>query len=358
LYPFNDPGQLPIKPLREPNGEWLRLPVTLSASRSGSAHGRRKSAGTMLYLLDSNDPANPPAYQGITSELYGGRAGSAESGRKRCWASALAAAARARPANGSLHLNEGHAAFAVLERARSYISSTTTSLLTCSLAITRAGNLFTTHTPVDAGFDRFPPALMERYFKRYAEDRLNISLQDLLALGRRNPNDNSEPFNMAYLALRGCGAVNGVSRLHGEVSRRIFQPLFPRWPEREVPVGHVTNMAYTRQRGIRRTPTPCGRRLWEASLAGRLGYGWRRMFGGSMIPGFGSFARRQENVSSSTLENVLARQRASQGANEQQIAEAQRVFDPNTLTLGFARRFAAYKRPNLLLQDPDRLLRI
>ncbi len=110
-----------------------------------------------------------------------------------------------------------------------------------ALAVTRAGNLFTTHTAVAAGFDRFAPALIEQYLGGYAEQKLGIPLHDLLALGRQNANDASESFNMAYLAIRGSGAVNGVSRLHGKVSRHLFAPLFPRWPEDEVPVGHVTN---------------------------------------------------------------------------------------------------------------------
>jgi len=110
-----------------------------------------------------------------------------------------------------------------------------------ALAVTRAGNFFTTHTAVAAGFDRFAPALVEQYLGGYAEQKLGLTRHDLLALGRRNPNDATEPFNMAYLAIRGSGAVNGVSRLHGRVSRHLFEPLFPHWPTAEVPVGHVTN---------------------------------------------------------------------------------------------------------------------
>ena len=111
--------------------------------------------------------------------------------------------------------------------------------------MTRAGNLFTTHTAVEAGFDRFHPDLIAKYLRRYSEERLNLPLQSLLALGRSDGGDNSEPFNMAFLALRGSGAVNGVSRLHAQVSQRLFQPLFPRWPEQEVPIGHVTNGVHT-----------------------------------------------------------------------------------------------------------------
>src|SRR5208282_1710769 len=138
------------------------------------------------------------------------------------------------------HLNEGHAAFAVLERARDFMKENAQPF-DIALAATRAGNLFTTHTAVAAGFDRFDPSLIEQYLGRYAKEKIDISVHSLLALGRQNPNDSSESFNMAYLAIRGSGAANGVSRLHGEVSRQLFEPLFPRWPADEVPVGHVTN---------------------------------------------------------------------------------------------------------------------
>lgn len=125
------------------------------------------------------------------------------------------------------HLNEGHAAFAVLERACDYMDETNQPF-DVALAVTRAGNLFTTHTTVEAGFDRFPPEIIERYLRGYSEQKIRIPLETLLALGRQNSNDRAEPFNMAYLAVRGSRAVNGVSQLHGAVSRRIFQPLFPR----------------------------------------------------------------------------------------------------------------------------------
>ncbi len=137
-------------------------------------------------------------------------------------------------------MNEGHAAFAVLGRARSFMQETRQPF-EVALAVTRAGNLFTTHTAVADGFDSFAPALIEQYLGSHAKQQLGISLHDLLALGRRNQSDIAEPFNMAYLAVRGSGAVNGVSRLHGEVSRDLFASLFPHWPVNDVPVGYVTN---------------------------------------------------------------------------------------------------------------------
>jgi len=149
--------------------------------------------------------------------------------------------------------------------------------------VTRAGNLFTTHTAVAAGFDRFSPALIEQYLGGYAQ-QLGLSLHDLLALGRVNPSDSSEPFNMAYLAVRGSGAVNGVSRLHGQVSRQLFEPLFPRWPRSDIPIGSVTNGVHV--------PT------WDSAAADNL---WTQSCGqqrwlGSTSPGSHTLCLRSESL--------------------------------------------------------------
>ncbi len=243
-YPYNSPGQLPISPLRKENGEWLRLEVALPGWPVWLRAWEVTVGRVKLFLLDSNDPANFPPHRGITSELYGG---DAELRLKQelvlgigGWR--LLSALGIKP--DVCHLNEGHAAFAVLERAGNFMKENSVSFAE-ALAATRAGNLFTTHTAVPAGFDRFSPALVEQYLARYARNRLNISISQLLALGRERPDDNSEPFNMAYLALRGSGAANAVSRLHAQVSRKLFSPLFPRWPENEVPIGYVTNGVHT-----------------------------------------------------------------------------------------------------------------
>jgi starch phosphorylase len=245
LYPYNDPGQLPITPLRRPNGEWLRLEIALPGYSLWLRAWEVQVGRVRLYLLDSNDAVNLPTHRGITGELYGGNF---ELRLKQelilgigGWR--LLEALGLQPQ--VCHLNEGHAAFAILERARSFMQHSKQPF-DVALAVTRAGNLFTTHTAVEAGFDRFSPGLMEHYLGRYALEKLGASFHDLMALGRQNPDDDAEHFNMAYLALRGAGAVNGVSRLHGQVSRHLFAPLFPRWPEDEVPVGFVTNGVHTR----------------------------------------------------------------------------------------------------------------
>ena len=271
LYPFNDPGQLPIRPVRQPNGEWLRLPIDFPAGKLWIRTWQVQVGRTKLYLLDTNDPANTPANRGITTELYGG---GPELRLKQelvlgigGWQLLRALALQPEVC----HLNEGHAAFAVLERARSYMADSKQPF-DVALTVTRAGNLFTTHTPVAAGFDRFAPPLMEWYLKKYAEGGLSISIEDLLALGRQDRADSSEPFNMAYLAIRGSGAVNGVSRLHGQVSRRIFQTLFPRWPENEVPVSHVTNGVHAptwdSAAADHLWETATGKDRWRDALAG------------------------------------------------------------------------------------------
>ena len=240
LYPVNDPGQLPIRPLRQPNGEWLRLQIQLPGSKIWLRCWEVSVGRAKLYLLDTNDFANTAAHRGITSELYGG---DAEMRLKQEIVLGIGGWRLLRAldlAPEVCHLNEGHAAFAVLERARHYMEDHKKPF-DLAMNITRAGNVFTTHTAVSAGFDRFDPKLIRTYLSHYAVDELDISVDELLAMGRQNPDDNSEPFNMAYLAVRGSGQINGVSKLHGKVSRQIFQPLFPRWPQEEVPIGSVTN---------------------------------------------------------------------------------------------------------------------
>jgi starch phosphorylase len=356
LYPFNDPGQLPIRPLRNEAGDWLRLKISLPGYPLWIRAWEAKVGSRKLYLLDTNDPANLPAHRCITAELYGG----GPELRLRQEAVLGIGGWRLLRALGVkpevCHLNEGHTAFVVLERARSFMDDSHQPF-DVALAVTRAGNLFTTHTPVGAGFDRFSPELMAKYFEWYAKERLRISLQDLLALGRKNASDDSEPFNMAYLAIRGSGAVNGVSRLHGAVSRRLFRSLFPRWPEAEVPVGHVTNGVHV--------PT------WDSAEADSL---WEKACGEERWRGslesVEEQIRRLKDIEvwelrsaarKSLVEFVRQRltlQRASQGAPRTQIDEAASIFEGNRLTLGFARRFATYKRPNMLLCDPERLIRI
>ncbi|HEY8888343.1 MAG TPA: alpha-glucan family phosphorylase, partial [Gallionella sp.] len=355
LYPYNDPGQLPITPLRKTDGEWLRLEVSLPGYSVWLRTWQVQVGSVKLYLLDSNDIANYPAHRGITSELYGG---GPELRLKQEMVLGIGGWRLLRELGlrpEVCHLNEGHAAFAVLERARDYMQESGQPF-DVALAVTRAGNLFTTHTAVDAGFDRFAPALIAQYLGGYAK-RLDIELRDLLALGRQNPNDPAEPFNMAYLAIRGSGAVNGVSSLHGRVSRHLFQPLFPNYPHTEVPVGHITNgvhmPTWDSAEADELWTEACGKDRWMGT-AEIIGQNMRRISDARLWKF--RIAARQSFVE--YVRERLSRQLATSGATPAEVAEAKQFFDPNVLTLGFARRFAAYKRPNMLLHDPERLLRL
>ena len=356
LYPVNEPEQLPIRRVRTSDGELLRMGLTLPGGKISIRTWEAQVGRTKLYLLDANDPANPPSIRAVTSELYGG---GPELRLKQEMLLGIAGWRFLRELGiptDVCHLNEGHAAFAVLERAREYMEQTGQTFHD-ALAITRAGNIFTTHTAVDAGFDRFSPELIKQYLSQYAQEMLGISIHELLALGRKNPDDASEPFNMAYLAINGSGSVNGVSRLHGQVSRRLFQSLFPHFPEDEVPVGHVTNgihvSTWDGAEADRLWTDVCGKERWRGELnhleaAVRRADDqqiWKMRSAGRTV--LVDYARQR-----------LSRQQAGYGASLLQVQQAEAVLNPQTLTLGFARRFATYKRPTLLLHDRDRLARI
>jgi starch phosphorylase len=356
LNPFNDPTQLPIMPVRGADGEWLRLELELPGRKLWARVWQAGVGRARLYLLDSNDPANSPTERGIASELYGGGPELRLAQEMLLGIGGWRLLDKLGLQVDVCHLNEGHAALIVLERAHAYMQAHRCSFHE-ALAVTRAGNLFTTHTPVAAGFDRFDPALIRRYLGGYAAEALRIDTDALLALGRVDPSDDAEPFNMAHLAVRGCSAVNGVSRLHGEVSRGIFQPLFPRWPREEVPVGHVTNgvhvPSWDSQAADELWTCTCGRDRWRGTMEGVASairtatdeQIWRMRAAGRLE--LVHYARQR-----------LAQQLAAEGFPAGEVAGAATVLDPNALTLGFARRFATYKRPNLLLHDPDRLARI
>lgn len=357
FFPYNDPTQLPVLPVRDEEGEWLIIEVELPG-RTLRLRAWQVIVGRVpLYLLDSNDPLNSPADRGITSELYGG--GSEMRLQQEIVMGTggyrLLQALHITPE--ICHLNEGHAAFVVLERARFFMQQHQVSF-TEALTATRAGNLFTTHTPVEAGFDRFSPRLFEQYMKDYVIS-LGIAFQEILALGRTDirATDGREPFHMAWLAMHGSGAVNGVSRLHGKVSRHIFQPLFPRWPNREVPVGHVTNGVH-----VPSWDSPESDRLWTEACGKER---WREELQDLEsailnIPDKELWAMRTCNRQRliSWLRKRLLTQQALQRPTLHHPVDADTIFDPNVLTLGFARRFTSYKRSDLLLHDPERFARL
>ncbi|PMX26672.1 MULTISPECIES: alpha-glucan family phosphorylase [unclassified Pseudomonas] len=358
LYPVNDTRQLPVAPLLRPDGSLLRLSVQLPGLTVWVRGWQATVGHNKLLLLDCNDPANPSPMRLITAELYGGDAEMRLRQEMVLGIGGWRLLEAAGYTPDVCHLNDGHAAFAVLERARSYMQANKVGF-DVAMTATRAGNVFTTHTPVEAGFDRFPPELIGKYLGRYVETELGQPLSAILALGRQNADDAQEPFNMAFLAARCAGAVNAVSRLHGATSRHIFQNLFPRWPSDAVPIGHVTNGVHL--------PTWVSLEAeahWQVLHGGDLP--WRGTSESQVSELLGQvddaylwrFREQARTLLFEFVRTNLARSEAIHGASLEAIESAGALFDPRVLTLGFARRFATYKRPNLLLQDPDRLLRI
>jgi starch phosphorylase len=356
FYPYNDPSQLPVTALRDENGEWLQIEVEFPGRTIRLKTWEVKVGNVRLFLLDSNNPLNNPADRGITSELYGG------GDEMRIQQELILGVGgwRLLKALGIeptvCHLNEGHAAMVVLERARSYMKEHNVSF-NVALTACRPGTVFTTHTPVEAGFDRFNPTLANHYLEPLAT-KIGISVNDILALARENAENDEEPMNMAYLAIRGSGYVNGVSKLHGQVSRQIFKPIFKQLPEAEVPVTHVTN-------GIH-VPS------WDSQEADEF---WLDRCGEDVW--FGEMEDVEEKIEAVTddelwhLRNVsrkklvtyvrkrLKRQLQSTGFLKDKFnGSVDDVLNPDTLTIGFARRFATYKRPDLLLYDMERFLAI
>ncbi len=355
LFPYNDPGQLPITPLRLPSGEWLRLKISLSGFPVWLRTWHVQVGRVQLLLLDTNDPANLPTDRSITNEVYGG--GSEQRIKQEIILGIgglkLLQALNIKPQ--VCHMNEGHAAFLVLERASQFMHESGLSFQE-ALAVTRAGNLFTTHTAVAAGFDHFSPSLMYQYLGAYAKDELGLEFNEMMSLGRMDAANTSESFNMAYLAIRGSGAVNGVSKLHGKVSRHLFEYLFPRWPTPQVPVGYVTNGVHM--------PS------WDSELSDKV---WTDASGKDRW--LGEMNTLEDDINKLPDETIwqlrstcrhnfvqFARHRFQKQvivSGQAELSEiASGIFNPETLTLGFARRFVPYKRPNLLLHDEERFIRI
>jgi glycogen phosphorylase len=312
LYPPVDPAWLPLRRVLDRHGAWLSVPLALPGRSVTLRAWEARIGHVALYLLDANDPANAPEDRRITAELYGG----GPDVRLRQELALGVGGWRVLRALGLrpdvCHCNEGHAAFAMIERAHG-VAADRTWPFDRALAATRPGNVFTTHTAVMAGFDRFDRSLIEPYLDAYAA-QTGLDASYLWSLGHER---GSQTFNMAHLAIRTSGRVNGVSRLHGDVSRHLFSREFPRWPSAEIPVGHVTNGVHM--------PS------WESLL-------------GSAVR-----TRGVEGVSDAELWRLRCENRARLVATVRRRGHD--AFDAQTLTIGWARRFAAYKRPTLMLHD-------
>lgn len=354
-YPYNDITNLPILPVKASSGAWLYVPINLPGRTVRLRVWQAQVGKITLYLLDSNDPLNSPFDRGITSKLYGG-------GQELRLVQEISLGIGGWRLINELnlevdvcHLNEGHAAFATLERARDFMYKNNLSFWEAVWA-TRAGNVFTTHTPVTAGFDTYHPHLLEKYGLEFANS-VEVSPEDLAALGRKNSHDTNEPFNMAFLAARTCLYVNGVSQLHGKISRHIFRDLYPRWPEQEIPIRHITNgvhvPSWDSPWADRIWTDTCGKARWLGTLEG-LSCALDKVTDEELW----AFRGQERADLINKVRTRLVKQLSQRGEKSEIVFHASDVLDPNILTLGFARRFAEYKRPNLLLHDWQRLSRL
>ncbi len=357
LYPDNDFYTMPLTQERRQDGSPLFIELEL-ASRAARAQVWRVRVGRVpLFLLDTNVDGNRPEDRDITDRLYGGDAEM----RIRQEIVLGVGGIRALTALGITpdlcHMNEGHSAFLALERVRMLMASQNLSFAEAR-EVAASGNVFTTHTPVPAGIDVFGSDMMERYFGSYYRS-LGLTQKEFMALGRQDPNNDQEPFSMAVLALRLANKANGVSRLHGIVSRRLWKSVWPGVPEEEIPITSITN-------GVHPSTWVSGRDV-GALFDRYLGYRWKEdptdpmvWEGVEKIPSdelWRAHERRRERLVNFSRQQLVS-QLERRGAPQSETRMAREVLDPEAMTIGFSRRFAAYKRATLLFRQLDRLSKI
>lgn len=355
-YPELDFYNLAVEPMKYTDGTPVHVRVDMPENAVFCKVWRAKIGRISLYLMDTNLPENSPADREITARLYGG----GHEMRMRQEIVLGIGGVRAMEALGIKptvwHMNEGHAAFLALERIRMLLETTQLTFDEARQHI-MSTSVFTTHTPVPAGIDMFPPEMILKYFKGYIPG-LKLDEEGFLALGREDVTNKKQGFSMAVLAIRLADSYNGVSELHGQVSRSMWHNIWPNVPASEVPIKHVTNGIHTRTwlspdmmflldryLGDSWMTDPTDQSVWEAVSQIPDEELWRahercreRLIG---------WARQQ------LKEHLLRR-----GGSNEDAAIADEVLDPEALTIGFARRFATYKRGALLLRDPDRLRRL
>jgi starch phosphorylase len=356
FYPENDWYTMPVRLCRTEKGEALKITVDVGADEVTVQLWEVRVGKTPLYLLDSNIEENPAKHREITATLYGGD----EDMRIRQEILLGVGGIRALKAldlNPAVtHMNEGHSAFLGLERTRNLMQGKGMSFSEAHQAVWPT-NVFTTHTPVPAGNERFSVELMAKYFKGFAE-QLGLSWKEFLGLGREDPDNDQESFCMTVLALKLAAHANGVSKLHGHTSRRMWRNLWPGLPVEEVPIKSITNGVHPRTWISHNMIDLLDRYLGPQFQDDPADFEvWEHMDRISDEELFRTHERRRERLVA-FVRHRLRQQLQRRGFPEAEIQIAEDVLSPYTLTISFARRFATYKRANLLLQDPDRLIKL
>ncbi len=356
VHPRTDLSLLPLTLQRNSEGRPIKVKVELPGRTLHAQVWRLDVGRVPLILLDSDLPENSAEDQRITDRLYGGDLDMRIRQELLLGLGGLRAleAIGMRPA--VCHMNEGHSAFLALERVRQLMRERGLSFFEAR-EIAAAGNVFTTHTPVPAGNDRFPPEMVDRYLSEWYAG-LGIGRDEFLALGREDRTDAQEHFCMTVLALRLAAKSNGVAKLHGKVSRNMWKRVFPGTPTHEIPIGSVTNGVHQRS-----FLSPDMRRLFDSYLGPKWATDpddqatWDRI---DRIPPeelWRAHERARERLVAFARAR-LAAQITRRGGGAREVAAASEVLDPKALTIGFARRFATYKRATLISRDVNRLAKL
>ena len=355
-YPENDWYNMPVERKNNKDGTAIKITVDLAGRQAVAQIWEVRVGRSSLYLLDTNIEENAPDVRNITASLYGGDKEIRIQQEILLGIGGIRALRTLGINPAATHMNEGHSAFLGLERIREIIAEKNFSFDEAKEAVWPT-NIFTTHTPVPAGNERFDIGIMEKYFRSWPQI-LGISWKDFLGLGRVNVNDEKETYCLTVLALKLAAYANGVAKLHGVVSRDMWKGLWPGLPINEIPIGHVTNGVHPR--------------TWVSSgmidLLDRY-FGpqfeakpteleiWNRMDRISDEELWRTHERRRERLVAFVRERIREQYKRT-GAVERRVRQAEDALSPYALTLCFARRFATYKRGNLLLRDPERLLRL
>ncbi|HVR76323.1 MAG TPA: alpha-glucan family phosphorylase [Planctomycetota bacterium] len=356
LYPENDFYNMPLTLLRDDEGREITVEVNFLQRRVEARLWRLEVGRVSLFLLDANIASNDPIDRMITSRLYGGDLDMRIRQEILLGIGGIRALTKLKNEPTVCHMNEGHSAFLALERIRLLMQKAGLTFAEAREAMA-AGHAFTTHTPVPAGNDRFPSDMIRSYFRDYVP-LLKIPMETFIGLGRENPEDLREDFCMTVLALRLAAHSNGVSQLHGRVTRRLWKKIWPAVPEREVPIAHITNGVHTHSWLSDEFTRLFERYLEPKWMENPVNQGvWQRV---EDIPD-NELWRAKERLRDRMVTFIRRRLKRSlrrMDAPNAKITAADEILDPEILTIGFARRFATYKRANLIFRDVARLKRI
>jgi starch phosphorylase len=355
-YPENDFFTLPLVPELDAANKPIIVTVPLPGRELALRVWRVQVGRVPLYLLDANIPQNAPQDRIISSQLYGGDLHTRIQQEIVLGIGGIRALRALNRMPTVCHMNEGHAAFTALERIRLLIDEHGLDFATALEAV-KAGTCFTTHTPVPAGNDAFPMHMIEQYLGEYMA-KMGVDRNTLAALGRQQPGNEQELFSMTVLALKLANVSNGVSKLHGSVSRRMWKDLWPELPASEVPITSITNgvhtqswlapemaQLYDRYLGIQWEERPTDFAIWKRVDHIPDGELWR------------THERSRERLVAMARVRLRA-QLKRRGSPPSEVDAADEVLDPDALTIGFARRFATYKRGDLIFRNAERLVSI